>query len=116
MQGMDQNGPTAVFSSALKAGLQDQALANILTMKIPPSFLETDELKDKVVALTEGFLGAGGTYIQYNIMDAKLLKEAQRDPENYKDLMVRVGGFSAYFISLSPEIQEEVIQRTEHAF
>ena len=63
----------------------------------------------------ESFFRGGGTYIQFNIMDAATLKEAKRHPEKYRDLVVRVGGYSAYFVSLSPEVQDEIIGRTEHS-
>ena len=114
MQGMDRKGPTAFLNSALKADFGKQASQAILTLKILPQFLGTTDLVDKVIALNEGFFKAGGTYVQYNIVDNEILRKAQRKPEEYKDLMVRVGGYSAYFINLSHEIQEELISRTEH--
>ena len=58
---------------------------------------------------------AGGSYIQYNIVDARILREAQRNPDKFRDLMVRVAGYIAYFINLSPEVQEELILRTEYS-
>jgi formate C-acetyltransferase len=55
-----------------------------------------------------------GHHIQFNVIDASTLREAQENPENYKDLIVRVAGYSDYFIDLTPELQEEIINRTEH--
>ena len=114
-QGMDRQGPTALLNSALKAGFQEQAAAAILTVKFPAPLLATGEMRDKVAALTEGFLADGGTYVQYNILDAAMLRDAKVHPERYRDLVVRVGGYSAYFVNLSPEIQDELIRRTEHS-
>ncbi|MBI4331011.1 MAG: hypothetical protein HY673_07005 [Chloroflexi bacterium] len=113
-QGMDRNGPTALLNSALKADYKE-SLASILNMKFPAPLLQSLEMRDKVARLTESFLKKGGSYIQYNITDAAILKEAKRHPEKYKDLVIRVGGYSAYFVNLSPEVQDEIIRRTEHA-
>ncbi len=114
MQGMDRKGPTGLLNSALKADFVE-GIAGILTIKLPAGLLKSEEVRDKVTALTEGFFRSGGTYCQYNILDAKMLREAKKHPEQFKDLVVRVGGYSAYFINLSPEIQDEIIERTEHA-
>ncbi|MFC1919191.1 pyruvate formate lyase family protein [Chloroflexota bacterium] len=114
MQGMDRNGPTALLSSALTADFKE-SLAAVLTLKLSAPLVQTEELRDKVVGLTESFLRRGGTYIQYNILDAKVLLDAKRNPDKYRDLVVRVGGYSAYFVNLSPEIQDEIIRRTEHS-
>ncbi|MCL5959092.1 MAG: hypothetical protein M1358_07180 [Chloroflexi bacterium] len=114
MQGMDRSGPTALLNSALKADFKEST-AGILTIKLSAPLCQTQELRDKIISLTEGFFKAGGTYIQYNIVDASVLRDAKLHPEKYRDLVVRVGGFSAYFIHLSPEVQDEIIQRTEHS-
>lgn len=114
MQGMDRNGPTAALNSVLKANFAQSATGAVLNLKFPASLLKTQEVRDKVVALTNGFLASGGTYIQYNILDTSVLREAQKNPEKYRDLVVRVGGYSAYFVELSAEIQEDIISRTEH--
>jgi formate C-acetyltransferase len=55
-----------------------------------------------------------GHHIQFNVVDAETLREAQKHPENYRDLIVRVAGYSDYFVDLTPELQEEIIRRTEH--
>jgi len=114
-QGMDRNGPTALMNSALKADFSE-ASASVLTLQFPANLLQSEEVREKVVDLTESFLGRGGTYIQYNILDANELREAKKNPEKYRDLVVRVGGYSAYFVHLSPEVQDEIISRTEHGF
>ncbi len=113
MRGMDRNGPTAVLNSALKADFKKESLAGIITLKLPTMLLRNIQVREKVVDLTNTFFNNGGTYIQYNILDRKALLEAKKNPEKYRDLVVRVGGYSAYFVHLSPEIQDEIILRTE---
>ncbi|MBI4331665.1 MAG: hypothetical protein HY673_10335 [Chloroflexi bacterium] len=112
--GMDRNGPTALLNSALKADFKE-SVSSVLNLKFPALLLQSSELRDKVAVLTESYFRRGGSYIQYNILDAAALREAKRHPEKYRDLIVRVGGYSAYFVNLSPEVQDELIQRTEHS-
>jgi len=114
MQGMDSQGLTALLSSALKADFKQDSEFGILNVKLPGSLLAARENQDKVIDVITSFFGAGGTYIQFNLLDAGLLREAKRNPDQYRDLVVRVGGYSAYFVSLSPEVQDEIIRRTEH--
>ncbi|MBI4192985.1 MAG: hypothetical protein HY525_20935 [Betaproteobacteria bacterium] len=114
-QGLDSKGVTATLNSALKSEFKNDSLFGVLNIKFPSSLLQMSESQDKVIGLIENFFKAGGTYIQFNIMDAKTLREAKSNPEKYRDLVVRVGGYSAYFVTLSPEVQDEIIKRTEHA-
>jgi len=114
MRGMDKNGPTAVLRSVLKANFGDHSYVQALNQKFPKSILRTDSDIEKLVDYTNAFLGAGGTHIQYNLVDTKELKEAKAEPEKHGDLIVRVGGFSAYFVQLSGKIQDDIIQRSEH--
>lgn len=115
MQGTDKNGPTAVLRSVLKSGFSEDSYASVLNQKFSSTLLSGEENLDKLVAYTNAFMSAGGSHIQYNIMDTELLREAKRCPEKYLELIVRIGGFSAYFVQLSPEIQEDVICRSEFA-
>lgn len=115
MRGMDKNGPTAVLNSILKANFGDHSYVQALNQKFPKSIIKSDEDIDKLVMLTNSFLGAGGTHIQYNLVDNEELKEAQEHPAEHKDLLVRVGGFSAYFVQLSSQIQNDIIYRSEQA-
>lgn len=114
MRGMDKNGPTAVIRSVLKANFGDHSYVQALNQKFPKSILRTDSDIEKLVDYTNAFLGAGGTHIQFNLVDTKELKEAKIEPEKHGDLIVRVGGFSAYFVQLSNKIQDDIIQRSEH--
>ncbi|MGI6216973.1 MAG: pyruvate formate lyase family protein, partial [Coriobacteriales bacterium] len=114
MGGADKNGPTAVLRSVLKAQQKDAA-ASVLNQKFTKTLLSTPGSRDMLAKYTSAFLGAGGSHIQYNIMDTEELVEAQEKPAEHEDLIVRIGGFSAYFVQLSEGIQDDVIQRTEQA-
>jgi formate C-acetyltransferase len=114
MRGCDVNGPTAVLRSILKAGFYEHSYVQALNQKFTPGILGSEESIDKLAAYTKAFLQNGGTHIQYNIVDKAELLDAKVHPEAHKDLIVRVGGFSAYFVQLSPQIQDDVILRSEH--
>jgi formate C-acetyltransferase len=114
-QGVDTNGPTAVCNSALKADFSNAKTA-VLNQKFPLSLFKSEGFAEKLVDFTETFLRNGGLHIQYNILDAETLKKAKANPEDYKDLIVRVAGYSAYFVLLAPEVQDEIIARTEQSF
>ncbi len=114
MQGMDKQGPTAVLKSALRADFSE-ATGGILTLRFPAYLFQTMEIREKMVDLINTFFQEGGTYIQFNLVDRNALIDAKLHPDRYKDLVVRVGGYSAYFIYLSPELQDEIIRRTEHS-
>jgi formate C-acetyltransferase len=113
-QGADRNGPTAVCNSALKADFSDAKTA-VLNQKFPLSMFRDSRFAGKLADFTETFLRSGGLHIQYNLLDAETLKKAKEKPEDYKDLIVRVAGYSAYFVLLSPEVQDEIIERTEQS-
>ena len=113
MRGVDKNGPTAVIRSACNSCYDSVCYAAVLNQKFSSSILGSDESIDKLVAYTNAYMGAGGSHIQYNILDTEELKDAKKNPQEYPDLIVRIGGFSAYFVQLSPEIQEDVILRSE---
>ena len=113
MRCADKNGPTAVLRSVIKTGFPESH-ATVLNQKFSVSILQSEESQGKLVQYTNAFLKNGGTHIQYNIVDTKQLIDAKKHPEKYKDLIVRIGGFSAFFTQLSPEIQDDVIFRSEH--
>lgn len=112
MRGMDKCGPTGVLKSALTADFSE-SLATALNQKFSTSIMQSPESRGKIIALTDTFLRQGGQHIQYNLVDAAELLDAKAHPENHRDLIVRIGGFSAYFVELSPAIQDDVIKRTE---
>lgn len=113
MRGADKKGPTAVLRSAIKAGSKE-SYASVLNQKFSSSIVRSEESIEKLVAYTNAFMQSEGSHIQYNMVDTDELKDAKIHPEKYKDLIVRIGGFSAYFTQLSPGIQDDVINRNEH--
>ena len=113
MRGADKAGPTAVLHSALASGYSAVCCSAVLNQKFNASLLTGEANIDKLAAYTKAFLHGGGSHIQYNIIDTDELKDAKANPENYNDLIVRIGGFSAYFVQLSKGIQDDVIYRSE---
>lgn len=109
--GCDTHGPLAVFSSAMKI---DQSMYNatLLNMKFTPVALKTDDDLMKLAFATKTYLLNGGKQVQFNVVDRDVLIDAQKNPQNHRDLIVRVAGYSAYFTTLTKMIQDEVIQRT----
>ena len=112
-QGRDVNGPTSVLNSALcfDHGRFMNGLA--LNLRIHPSALSREDGADKLRALTQTYMAGGGMEVQYNIVSADTMRRAQADPETYRDLVVRIAGYSAYFVELSPDCQNDLIRRTE---
>lgn len=114
MQGMDKKGPLAVLNSAMKID-QDPFQATLLNMKFHPSALRTESDISKLSSMIKLYLTNGGKHVQFNVVDRNTLIAAQADPKAYRDLVVRIAGYSCYFVQLNREMQDEVIARTEHA-
>ena len=112
MRGMDTGGPTAVLKSAMKID-QVPYQATLLNMKFHPSALQTTEDLTKLSYLIKTYFDFGGKHIQFNVVDRDTLIDAQEHPENHRDLIVRVAGYSAYFVQLGKAVQDEIIGRTE---
>ncbi len=113
VQGRDVRGPTAIIKSASKIN-QNTLQATLLNMKFHPSALRTEEDRRKLAFLISTYFELGGKHVQFNIVDRATLIDAQKYPENHRDLIVRVAGYSAYFVGLGKVIQDEIIARTEH--
>jgi len=113
MQGMDRRGPTAILKSAAKVD-QSTYQATLLNMKFHPSALNTREDLAKLAALIKTYFRMGGKHVQFNIVDKGTLVRAQEAPADYRDLVVRVAGYSAYFTMLGKPMQDEIIARTEY--
>jgi formate C-acetyltransferase len=111
-QGMDIEGPTAVFLSASKLNLELVTNGVDLNMKILPSLVKNDEDRIKFTQMIHGYFGAGGMHVQFNVLSDETLRRAQKKPEDYRNLVVRVAGYSAFFTDLDVEIQNEIISRT----
>jgi Pyruvate-formate lyase len=115
-QGADINGPTAVLLSnyATKNYGYSHRAARLLNIKLNPSCVEGEEGTKKLVAFIEGWRSLRLWHIQFNIINRQTLLDAQKDPDKYRNLLVRVAGYSAYFCELSPDLQNDIIARTEH--
>jgi formate C-acetyltransferase len=113
VQGVDRNGPTAVMKSAAKMD-HIRTGGTLLNMKFTPSLVSGEDGIDKLGSLVRGYFKMDGHHVQFNVVRAETLREAQAKPEEYRDLIVRVAGYSDYFCDLSKELQEEIITRTEH--
>ena len=113
MQGMDTHGPIAVLNSAMKVN-QDPFQATLLNMKFHPSALKTTEDMGKLSALIRTYLTHGGKHVQFNVVDRETLLAAKAEPKDHRDLVVRIAGYSCYFVQLNEAMQDEVIARVEH--
>lgn len=111
--GTDKNGPYALFNSAT---CYDHSLSqnSQLNMKIHPSVVHGREGSRKFLEMIKAYLRKGAFHAQFNVVDSRMLKDAQKNPENYRGLMVRVAGFTQYWVELGKQIQDEVIARTEY--
>lgn len=111
--GADTNGPTSVIKSLGKLD-QTKSGGTLLNVRFVPSLLKRDEDLKKLVSLIRAYFSMGGHHIQFNIVDTQTLLDAQETPENYKDLLVRVAGYSDYFNDMTEQLQNEIIARTEN--
>jgi formate C-acetyltransferase len=111
--GADRRGPTAVIKSLAK---MDQAKSGgtLLNQRFLPSVVKDQEGIEKLCHLIRTYFNLGGHHIQFNIVDSQTLRQAQKTPDDYRDLLVRVAGYSDYFVDLDADHQEEIIARTEH--
>ena len=111
--GTEKNGPTGVLGSV--ARLDHRLISNgcSVNIKLMPSMFEGEERLQKMIGLVKGFFQTGGMEVQPNVVSNQTLLDAQKHPENYRDLVVRVSGYSALFTDLGKPIQDEIIQRTE---
>lgn len=111
--GSEKNGATAAFNSVSKIPTIWDQKGNIFNMRLSPSAIATEENRKKIVSIMRTFFEKDGEQIQFNVTDNETLKKAQKNPEEYLDLMVRVSGYSALFTSLGVSAQNDVINRTE---
>lgn len=111
--GTDRNGPYALFASAT-CWDHSQSQNSQLNLKIHPSAIRGAAGARKLLELTRAYMRKGGFHIQYNVVDSRMLRQAQRLPEQYRDLVVRVAGFTQYWVEIGKPIQDEVIARTEY--
>jgi formate C-acetyltransferase len=113
VQGADRHGPTAVLRSVAKMD-HVRTGGTLLNQKFSPQALQGDQGLDKLVQLIRTYFRLDGHHIQFNVVDAATLRAAQDNPEQHRDLIVRVAGYSDYFCDLSRALQDEIIARTEY--
>ncbi|OGO24933.1 MAG: hypothetical protein A2144_04500 [Chloroflexi bacterium RBG_16_50_9] len=112
-QGRNISGPTATMRSVAKLDHVKLSGGSVLNMRFNPDSLKDPSKMRKFASLIRTFCETGGHIVQFNIVSTDTLKEAQKHPEKYRDLLVRVATYSAYFVELSPELQNDIIARTE---
>ena len=114
-QGADVNGPTAILLSNYKTKNRANGYraARLLNIKLSPSCVEGDVGTQKLVNFIEGFRDLKLWHVQFNVLNTDTLRDAQKHPEQYRDLLVRIAGYSAYFTELSKDLQDDIIARTE---
>jgi formate C-acetyltransferase len=113
VQGADRHGPTAVLKSVAKMD-HVRTGGTLLNMKFTPQLLQDDEDLVKLVQLIRAYFRLDGHHVQFNVVDAATLRAAQENPDQYRNLIVRVAGYSDYFCDLGQALQDEIIARTEH--
>ena len=114
-QGRDVNGPTGVFVSSTSFDHSHFMDGMALNLKIHPSALVAGDGISKLEDMTKAYFEQGGMEVQYNVVDGKTLRKAQARPDDYHNLVVRIAGFSAYFVDMTPAMQDDIISRAEHS-
>ena len=114
MHGMDKEGATAVINSVSKPDYTLAACGTVLNQKFSPQMLNNEENRNKVKDLIKVYFKKKGQEIQINSVSRDILKDAMVHPEKYQNLVVRVSGFSAYYVNLDKSVQLDILKRTEH--
>ena len=112
-QNRDVNGPTAAMKSVARLDHTLCYNGTLYNMKFKPDFFDTESRRKKFISMVDAYFGMGGFHVQYNVVSRETLEDAKVNPMQHRDLIVRVAGYSAYFIELDPFVQDEVIARTE---
>ena len=112
-QNRDVNGPTAAMKSVARLDHSLCYNGTLYNMKFTPDFFETESRREKFIGMVDAYFAMGGFHVQFNVVSRKTLEDAKINPMQHRDLIVRVAGYSAYFIELDPFVQDEVIARTE---
>ncbi|MDR2502091.1 MAG: hypothetical protein LBC78_02445 [Oscillospiraceae bacterium] len=114
-QGYDKNGPTAYLRSAAKLPHVKLTNGDQLNIKFTPTAVEGDQGAEKLSMLIQSYFALGGMQVQFNVVSTEQLHAAQADPEQFKNLIVRIAGFSTYFVTLARDTQDDFIRRSEQA-
>jgi formate C-acetyltransferase len=113
-QSRDTGGPTAVFVSSCCFDHHHFSGGIALNLRMHPTVLSREDGVAKLRDMTKAYFESGGMEVQYNVVDTKTLREAQTDPTKYRDLVVRIAGYSAYFVELGKDLQNDIIARNEN--
>jgi formate C-acetyltransferase len=113
-QGTGRKGPTAIFHSVSKLPTEQMTGGQLLNIRLTPGSLATEEGVAKLSAMLRTYIEMRGWHVQFNTISTEVLRDAMAHPENYKDLIVRVAGYSALFVALDPVLQHDIIERMEH--
>ena len=113
VQSMDKSGPFSTINSILKFDQSEYTNGTLCNMKFHPTALQGEGGDRKLRAVMESYFRGGGMELQINVVSAEMLRQAQEKPKDYEDLVVRVAGFSAYFVEVYKEAQDDLIRRTE---
>ena len=116
VQSRDTHGPTSVFLSTCCFDHTRYMDGMAVNMKIHPTALSSDEGVGKLEDMVQAYFADGGMEVQFNVVDAKTLRKAQQHPERYHNLVVRIAGYSAYFVDMTEDMQNDIISRAEHTF
>jgi len=114
VHGKDKNGPTAILNSAAAVDHLINSNGTLLNLKFHPTAVEGDSGTRNLISAIKTFFDNKGMHLQYNVVSSKTLRDAQKNPDKYRGLVVRVAGYSALFVGLHPAIQEDIIERTEY--
>jgi pyruvate-formate lyase len=113
VQGVDRNGPSAVVKSFSKIPTHRWALSGLINLRLNPNLFQTDDDLERFAAFIRACEELGLYHVQFNIISGEMLREALKEPEKHRDLLVRVASYVAYFVELSPNQQMDIINRTE---
>lgn len=112
--GYDKHGPSSVIKSVCKVDHVKNGVGTLLNVKLSPSLIKSEADKRNLIALLKSEGNMGGYHVQFNVVSTETLRAAQKEPESYTDLLVRIAGYSAYFVELREDAQESIIARTEN--
>ena len=113
MHGKDKNGPTATLNSAATVDHLINSNGTLLNLKFHPSAVEGESGTRNLISAIKTYFDNKGLHLQFNVVSSKTLRDAQKNPNKYRGLVVRVAGYSALFVGLDPALQEDIIERTE---
>jgi formate C-acetyltransferase len=113
-QGRDKSGITATINSMVKLPMYNSHGPLALNLRIPDNIMNSSDSISKLASLLRGYMSRGGQQVQVTVASTAEMRAAQENPADYRDLIVRVGGFSAYFVELEKRFQDDMIKRTEH--